>query len=113
MAKKNLSKSQPAAPQKAESEPHLFFLRIPADHPAYDPNPTLHLGLAAGHLAHQIANLRTVEQLAAIDQENHTIHAMSYGITAVVEKLESIHEHFREVLGLIEPASAGEGGAHV
>ena len=109
MAKATVSKVTPAVEPKL----HLFFLRFAADHPAYDPNPTLHLGLAAGHLKDQIANLKAVEQLAAIDQENDTVHAMSYGITAVVEKIEDIYAHFSEIIKLIEPAPAEKGGAHV
>ena len=100
MAKSTLLKSSPAANEKP-----LFFLRIPTDRPTYDPNPRSHLGLAADHLKNQIGNLETVENLAAIDEENDTIHAMAYGITAVLENLREIHQHFRETIELIEPAT--------
>jgi len=93
MATKNLSKSSPKAPQKPavkETPKELFFLEIPAEHPQMSPDPTLHYGMATDRLKRQIDNLETVEQLAAIDEENDTIHAMSHGLTAVFGKLKDV-----------------------
>lgn len=88
----------------------MFRLRIPADSPALSPDVTLHLGIAASHLQNQIDNLKAVEQLTAIEEENATVLAMSYGLTAILEKLEGVHQHFAETIELIEPALAGKGG---
>ena len=106
MAKRTLSKRTPAT----EEKPHLFFLRIPTDHPDMSPNAKLHLGLAAAHLEDQIGHLETVEQLAGIDEESDVIHAMSYSLTAVLKKLKDVHQHFTETIELIESVAAGKGG---
>lgn len=98
------------SPTKQKAQPHLFFLRIPTDQPAMNPNPKFHLGLAVEHLAEQLTNLDAVEQLTAIDQQNNTVLAMSYGITAVLEKLQKVHEHFKEIIGLIESGPGEKGG---
>ena len=105
---KQKSTSKPAVKETPKT---LFYLQIPAEHPQMSPDPRLHYGLAIGHLREQIDNLESVEQLAAIDQENDTIHAMSYGITAVLKQLRDIHEHFRETNVLIRPFPAGKRGA--
>ena len=110
MPKSTLHKLKPATEPKPQAKPQLFFPRIPADRPKLDPNLKLHLEVAADHLKDQIANLDTVENLAAIDEENNTIHAMRYGITAVLQNLKEVHEHFSEAIRLIESTPVGKGG---
>jgi hypothetical protein len=41
--------------------------------------------------------------LAVIDEENDTIHAMSYGLTAVLGKLKDIYEQLNEGNALVKP----------
>ncbi len=89
----------------------LFYLRIPADSPQMHPDPTMHLGLAAGHLQDQINTLDTVENLGAIDEENSTVRAITFAITAVLENLREVHRHFTEVIALIKPAGKECGTA--
>ena len=110
MAKATLHKVSPATEAKPEPKQQLFFLRAPADKPALDPNPKIHLELAAERLKSEITNLEAVEQLDRIDEENRTVQAMSFAILAVLENLEEVHEHFCKLIGLIEPAAAGKGG---
>ena len=106
-AKPTLHKPTPAPKAKPPENPPLFFLRIPTDKPAMDPDPRMHLELVIAHHADALANLKTVEELAAIDEENNVIHAMSYGIIAVLEKLEEVHHHLVETVELIQPAEKG------
>ena len=100
--KKSTPKASPAKP-KAEN---LFYLQIPAEHPKMSPDPLVHYGSAASHLKEQIENLEAVEQLAAIEQENETVLALSYGITAVIKKLKDVHAHFTETNVLVRPFKA-------
>lgn len=112
MAESNVTQFPPNGPQKPDVEPELFFLEIPAEHPQMSPNPRTHYASATARLKDQINNLETVEQLAAIDEENNIIHAMSYGITAVLEKLRDVLKHFEEMNELIRPwAPKEKGGA--
>jgi hypothetical protein len=74
-------------------------------------NLKVSLDLAVGHLAQEIGNLQSVEQLGAIDEGNLTVQAMSYGINAVLAKLEGVHDHFIEIIELIKSAPVEKGGA--
>ncbi len=104
------STSKPISKETPKT-PHLFFLEIPAEHPQMDPNLRGHYELATGHLKDQIHNLETVEQLAAIDEDNHVVHAMSYGLFAVLEELREVHEHLTEMNNLIRAYPEEKGGA--
>jgi hypothetical protein len=100
-----------STPKPTNKKPKLFYLEIPKEHPGYSPEPTLHYGLATGHLEDEINNLETVEQLAAIDQGNKTVQAMSFSLLAVIERLKDILEHFRETTARVKPYPDQEGGA--
>ncbi len=107
---KQQSTSKPVGKETPKT-PHLFFLEIPAEYPKMDPNPKLHYRLAAGHLEDQIGNLETVEQLAALEESNDTVNAMSHGITAVVKKLKDVYEHLSDINKLIRAYPEEKGGA--
>ena len=112
MAKSIVSKkSAPATPETPKATPNMFRLRIPADRPGLDPDPTTHLDLVVGNLMDQINNLETVEELASIDEENNTVRAMSCGITAALENLREVHENLTKIIELIESAKVEKGGA--
>jgi hypothetical protein len=112
MAKRNLSSTPASKTEKTAVPEHLFLLDIPAEHPQMDPDPRFHFALAIRHLGDQINNLEAVEQLAAIEEENRTVTAMSYGLTAVLAKIKDIYDHLDETNKLIKPWPAdGKGGA--
>lgn len=93
-------KAATPATAKPARTPHLFYLCGTKDHPSLDPNPRLHLSLLGDNLKTLAGNLKRVEDLAWLDEDNHVVHAMSYGLLAALEHLD----HLREVLANIESA---------
>ncbi len=102
-AVKNLSQPAPQAPQKPAPRP-AFILRAPEDNPLLDPNPRVHFGMFSRNLETVIDCLEAVDQLPLLDQENPTVAAISWSISAVKSYLDKLKEDFDEMVNLFEPA---------
>ncbi len=99
-------KTEPQAPQKPRPS---FILRAPEDNPQLDPNPRSHFGIFSRNLETVINSLEAVDQLSLFDEQDPTVAAMSWGISAVKSYLEKLKEDFDELVALFEPAEKGGG----
>ena len=101
-----------SATQEATKPAKLFYLEAAPGYPQMDTNPAFQYAFPELRLKQQIENLETIEALGAIDEENKTVMAICSAITAVIERLEDIHENLQETNKLLRPWPAdSKGGA--
>ncbi len=105
-----MSKAKATLAKSEASEKQLFYIEPPADRPGMDPDPRKHLEVLTDHLGKAIEYLQTVDGLAEMNDQDEVTLSMSYGVSAVILKLQDIRKGFDDVNLAIQAWTAEKGG---